>query len=58
MTQRFVGYACAAMAVALMVISILFSNAGQSEAGLVSVCLGLALMLVAALTLRVSSNRI
>lgn len=58
MTQRFVGYACAGMALALMVFSIWFSTAGQSEAGLVSVGLGLALLLVAALTLRVSDNRI
>jgi len=46
------------MAVALVVFSIWFSNAGQSEAGLVSVGLGLALLLVAALTLRASGNRI
>ena len=58
MTQRVVGYACAGMAIALMVFSIWFSNVGKSEAGLVSVGLGLALLLVAALTLRVSSNRI
>lgn len=58
MTQRVVGYACAGMAVALMVFSILFSTAGQSEAGLVSVGLGLALLLVAASTLRSSSNRV
>jgi len=57
-TQRVVGYACAGMAVALVVFSIWFSNAGQSEAGLVSVGLGLALLLVAALTLRASGNRI
>lgn len=57
-TQRVVGFACAGMALALMAFSIWFSTAGQSEAGLVSVGLGLALMLVAAMTLRSSSNRV
>jgi uncharacterized membrane protein len=57
-TQRVVGYACAGMAVALMAFSIWFSTAGKSEAGLVSVGLGLALMLVAAMTLRSNSNRL
>lgn len=58
MTQRVVGYACAGMALALMVISLWFSTVGQSETGLVSVGLGLALLLVAAMTLRSNSNRI
>lgn len=58
MTQRVVGYACAGLALALMAFSIWFSTVGQSEAGLVSVGLGLALLLVAAMTLRSSHNRI
>lgn len=58
MTQRVVGYACAGLAVALMVLSIMFSNAGKSETGLVSVGLGLALLLVAASTLRSGGNHI
>ena len=57
-TERVVGYACAGMAVALMALSFWFSTAGKSEAGLVSVGLGLAVMLVAAFTLRSRSNRI
>ena len=58
MTQKVIGYACAGMAVALMVLSFWFSTAGQSGAGLVSIGLGLALLLVAALTLRSNRNRI
>ena len=58
MTQRIVGYACAGMAVALMLLAIWFSNAAQAEAGLVSIGLGLALLLVAALTLRSNDYRI
>ena len=58
MTERVVGYACAGLAVALMVLSLWFSAAGKTEPGLVSIGLGLALLLVAALTLRSSSNRI
>jgi hypothetical protein len=56
--QRFVGYASAGMAVALMVMSFWFSTSGKAEGGLVSVGLGLALMLVAAFTLRSNDNRI
>ncbi|MDQ3803708.1 MAG: hypothetical protein M3416_07760 [Acidobacteriota bacterium] len=58
MTQRVVGYACAGLAVALMVFSLWFSTAGKTEAGLLSIALGLALLLVAASTLRSSGNRI
>jgi hypothetical protein len=46
------------MAVALMVMSFWFSTSGKAEGGLVSVGLGLAMMLVAAFTLRSNDNRI
>ena len=55
--QKVVGFGTAMFTVVLIVLSIWFSNAGQSEAGLLSLGMALALLLVTTMMLRSGGDR-